>query len=427
MGGGPLREIHSDGTVSIELDRHSGDEAGSVVHTPRNAKLFVVTTESVDQEAQLAQLKALVDEHVPRATKVRVAALPDSMSLTIDGVKYSFDIRDQRSAYTALCAYIKSVRKFPHEESTERDEDGTLILTSVMDALPEDPCPGFVRFERKTGTHTWQVFQGMMQSDGQVQRLGRAGAEPVPAGYERKKNLDRNWLANVCLTHGVPATARYDGPEAARRCLVHDNGGRPFCVRAYNVPLRSQEEAYAGATAARPDATMRVAAFRVPFRSTVPEKDESDDAAAAPYYSQRLWASRALAFFDGGNGSSVLVHLKPLSGIMKLLANLFHQDVASHIESFLYSYTFVGHCIYQFVAPERIEAFVSHIGSNDVPYPVAISATRVYYMLYRRHGPRDLQKPLSYYTSGAAYDAFYDNEAATQPMDHTRMIYGRID
>lgn len=44
-------------------------------------------------------------------------------------------------------------------------------------------------------------------------------------------------------------------------------------------------------------------------------------------------------------------------------------------------YVFIGECIYEFTTTEPILEFYSPIGSNDVPYPVAISNNYVYYLI----------------------------------------------
>ncbi len=44
-------------------------------------------------------------------------------------------------------------------------------------------------------------------------------------------------------------------------------------------------------------------------------------------------------------------------------------------------YVFIGATIYEFTTIEPIEKFYSTVGNNDVPYPVALSKSFVYFML----------------------------------------------
>lgn len=44
-------------------------------------------------------------------------------------------------------------------------------------------------------------------------------------------------------------------------------------------------------------------------------------------------------------------------------------------------YVFIGDGIYEFDAPEEINAYYSSVGNNDVPYPVALSKNFAYFML----------------------------------------------
>lgn len=47
-------------------------------------------------------------------------------------------------------------------------------------------------------------------------------------------------------------------------------------------------------------------------------------------------------------------------------------------------YVHIGEEIYQFTALNTIEQFVSHVGSNDVPYPYAVDSDNRYYMLLKK-------------------------------------------
>jgi hypothetical protein len=46
-----------------------------------------------------------------------------------------------------------------------------------------------------------------------------------------------------------------------------------------------------------------------------------------------------------------------------------------------HKYAFVGDSVYTFVTDEPILSYHSQIGNNDVPYPVAVGVSKVYFML----------------------------------------------
>lgn len=68
-------------------------------------------------------------------------------------------------------------------------------------------------------------------------------------------------------------------------------------------------------------------------------------------------------------------------------------------------YVFIGQSVYQFVSPEPIEFFFSDIGNNDVPYPVALSAS--YCFVGERMVPRSEFPPFFNWHDAAGY--FYKN------------------
>jgi hypothetical protein len=90
-------------------------------------------------------------------------------------------------------------------------------------------------------------------------------------------------------------------------------------------------------------------------------------------------------------------------------------------------YTFIGHLIYEFTPPEPITSYYSTVGNNDVPYPVALSKSYVYFMLGTPMGRRGILhfNTLEYMTKrdfpknqdwSDAYHDFYDLPDKTKIM-----------
>ena len=430
LGGGPLRETHKDGTVSIELDEHSGEEAGTIVRTPLNARLTIFRQDAIDTDSRLKAIQALLTKHLPSATqvKLKVSVRPAvRVSLEIDNVHYSFDLgeTDARKAYAALRAHIDSCRTFARREEDEDD------ARFEADDLSDDFCKGFARYEKeeKKEFHSkefksWKVLQGMMQEDGRIRPVeafgnGLLDPEPIPEGYERKK-VSRDWLTRFCPTRHSPAT---DVLESKTRysTLTHDNGGNPFCVRVTGalVTCRSEWKQY-GYMASDTSRKLKVAAYRVPHLKYIANRESVFK--PERYYTDRIWDGQARKFFTGGNGSSVLVEVAPPTAVRALLAHVLDRDTAEHVQTFTHTYVFIGDCIYRFSTSEPIEAFFSPLGNSDVPYPVAVSATRTYYMLDRRHGARNTELQLSQYGRGDGDR----NKGETVPMEYVVDLYGRI-
>lgn len=117
---------------------------------------------------------------------------------------------------------------------------------------------------------------------------------------------------------------------------------------------------------------------------------------------QRVWIGQDREF----PGNSVLV--------------LNYQDLYSVGE-----YYFVGDTLYRFVTKDDpIEHFYSVVGNNDVPYPVAVSRTRVYFMLDKVWVPRDaIPREVDLKD---AYWWFYRHEPPTVEFDGLQELQGRV-
>ena len=89
-------------------------------------------------------------------------------------------------------------------------------------------------------------------------------------------------------------------------------------------------------------------------------------------------------------------------------------------------YLFVGSEIYEFEAPEEIKEFYAPIGNSAVPYPVAISDTKVYFMLDKvmcdKKDFKDLSNPANLY--GEFYELGKDLQKKRFPG--MKKVQGRI-
>ena len=86
----------------------------------------------------------------------------------------------------------------------------------------------------------------------------------------------------------------------------------------------------------------------------------------------------------------------------------------------VHRYVFVGHIVYCFETrpQDPILHYFSLVGNSDVPYPVALGAERVYYMLDCRSALRtDVGEPEEFERWEDAYCGFYDEPArACEPF-----------
>ena len=71
-------------------------------------------------------------------------------------------------------------------------------------------------------------------------------------------------------------------------------------------------------------------------------------------------------------------------------------------------YVYIGSEIYQFDTNEEILDYVSPVGNNDVPYPIAFGEKNVYFMLDKRFiAKNELETPITIAKSEDIYGEFY--------------------
>lgn len=72
------------------------------------------------------------------------------------------------------------------------------------------------------------------------------------------------------------------------------------------------------------------------------------------------------------------------------------------------SYIFVGSTIYSFKTNDLIENYISYVGNNDVPYPVAYGEKYVYFMVESKYVSNDrLITPINPSNADNIYSEFY--------------------
>lgn len=232
-----------------------------------------------------------------------------------------------------------------------------------------------------------------------LKNMNRFGtvAQPVPKGFRKVKPPSRSWIREFMYN---PRMHRVIRQPLKRRSgedlfLTHDNGGRPFFCRV---------------------SPRRVQVFRIPHDAYTWDEDfdANDDTRNFELYTQlvlelvrpkRVWVGEDVGRDPHFHGNSMLI---------------LGTDGA---------YYFVGERIYSFVTQEPITDFYSRVGNSDVPYPVAASQSRVYFMLDQVSVPReDLRLHLYDVDMADAYDAFYaqKDELSPEPFVDCKLIQKRI-
>jgi hypothetical protein len=74
-----------------------------------------------------------------------------------------------------------------------------------------------------------------------------------------------------------------------------------------------------------------------------------------------------------------------------------------------FSYAFIGEVVYTFESDEPILHYFSQVGNNDVPYPVALGPSKVFFMLDTKIITRaELREPYDFDHWEGAYSDFYE-------------------
>lgn len=158
-------------------------------------------------------------------------------------------------------------------------------------------------------------------------------------GQKYTSKADKN---GVCRWAKSNSTADH---RSKKVYYIHDNGGRPFQVTIVSpttVEIRKIDDPYEDED---------------PIYSKVVKKYTGLDKifiGKSPKTEMTKWSEGYGKEFDG---NTVLLQLKPDR------------------------YVFIGDYIYEFTSPEPIEKFISPVGNNDVPYPVALTKHFIFFLL----------------------------------------------
>lgn len=162
---------------------------------------------------------------------------------------------------------------------------------------------------------------------------------------------------------------------------THDNGGRPYRVIANNRGIQIKVESCS---------------------------DDVDDEVFEDYMKitkfRGYWSGFDSEFCCGyeAHGNSILIQLTK------------------------HKYMSIGFGIYTFESSEEIIDYVSPIGNNDVPYPVAYSKNRVYFMLDRQYiNKLDLEYEATVFNAENLYSEFYGH-LGSKKGSHKKYKFSKV-
>ena len=212
-------------------------------------------------------------------------------------------------------------------------------------------------WEGKKGTKPGYYFPIYEGSHWGFKALNLYADEQVPippkAKRSRRPSLDwiRKYMSDPTRTHAAPLRVRPKG----ELYYTHDNGGRPFAVYIdeTTVSVYSQvDPAYFVWDHVFEDAAKSKSEWRWYFSLAYQAKNV-----------RNIWVGKSNPKHnchpkgDWSTGNSILV------------------QVSAH------KYVFIGDTIYSFISREQVTEYYSPVGNNDVPYPVAETATKYLFML----------------------------------------------
>jgi hypothetical protein len=137
------------------------------------------------------------------------------------------------------------------------------------------------------------------------------------------------------------------GASKAMEFLIHDNGGRPFKVVAN---------------------TKEIIVYKCDYDNN---KDKCNyDKVCARF-------TKFVGYWTGFDSSSYAMHGNSI--LIKISNN---------------EYVFIGWDIYSFKTTDVIEDYISPVGNNDVPYPVAYATNNVYFLTDSSYMEKSILLPL---------------------------------
>jgi len=207
---------------------------------------------------------------------------------------------------------------------------------------------------RKEGEST--LYRGLSASDDMYypfvkKNIFSSVAKPVESDWELERTYPNDWILRCMFNPDQHHIKRKlpEGHDDDDWVMTHDNGGRPFVVYI------------------SPDKTI-ASVYRKPSNAFLwgEDWDHENENGMRDYYHElvirldidKVWIYKEeeeKGSWDRGNSLLVL-----------------RKDG---------SYVFIGDLIYSFRTEEPIEEYTSEVGHSDVPYPVALSSTKAYFVL----------------------------------------------
>lgn len=181
---------------------------------------------------------------------------------------------------------------------------------------------------------------------------------------------------------------------ATKGWLIHDNGGRPFKV------------VQASAKRVQPEGHRTYKNVQI-FKEKDPDHDDDiptiHDKLAKEYDNvEKVFVGKSSLGGARFDGNTILLRLSNNR------------------------YVYIGEGIYEFTPPEPIDMYYSLVGNSDVPYPVALSKSYVYFMLDgATYVDRSAFPPKTNWSD--AYTFFYDGlDKKLRKKLKTKLVHKRI-
>lgn len=216
---------------------------------------------------------------------------------------------------------------------------------------------------------------------------------PIPENYTYDSNIDKKYVADQNKHHAI--SVKLEGYNY----LTHDNGGRPFRVNIRGDTLNIYKT----------DPKEYIWDF------------EYDIVNVMEYYSYLVKSYKVDRIWIGDDSYDPYDPIASEKIGNSVLARIWSNSVNP-------TYIFVGNKIYTFQTDnDQINEFYSPVGNNDVPYPVAESDNKYYFML----DSVEMNKNGFVRSNGDLYFDFYGHAgqahtSAKIPFKRTRIIHDRI-
>ena len=90
------------------------------------------------------------------------------------------------------------------------------------------------------------------------------------------------------------------------------------------------------------------------------------------------------------------------------------------------TYVYIGDCIYSFKCTESITSYYSNIGNNDVPYPVGVSSSYVYFMLDKVYVSKEEFHETDFHDPNRVSDIYSEFYKSGEELHKTRVSHYKL-